>query len=167
MHCDPHSGSIEIPTADRWNPDHFVASIYRLGRSAESRVPHLAIFTLCEGRICALIAAYFDESSDAKAERVFTLGAYIALTRDWVHDFEPPWEELLKKHNLDYFRATDCENGTGPFKQFRSDPLPLPLRTEDKAKLTQIKTEFVDLALSRRYMWGLGVNVFVDDLRSF
>jgi hypothetical protein len=113
-----------------------------------------------------LIAAYFDESSDAKAERVFTLGTYIALARDWVHDFEPPWEELLKKHNLDYFRATDCENGAGPFEQFRSNPFPLPLSTEDKTKLTQIKTEFVDLALSLRYMWGLGVNVFVDDLRS-
>jgi len=113
-----------------------------------------------------LIAAYFDESSDAKAERVFTLGAYTALTRDWVHDFEPPWEELLKKHNLDYFRAVDCENGTGPFEQFRANPFPLPLTTEDKAKLSQIKTEFVDLALSLRYMWGLGVNVFVDDLRS-
>ena len=69
-----------------------------------------------------MIAAYFDESADEKAERVFTLGAYIALTRDWVYDFEPPWEELLKKHNLDYFRATHQGRPSSPHRAGERPP---------------------------------------------
>jgi len=119
-----------------------------------------------QGRVSAVIGAYCDESTDPQAQRVLTLAAYTSITQDWIWQFEPLWEALLKRHGLSYFRASDCESGAGPFAKFRSNPLPANLTPEDKQTLSKIKTEFVDLAISQPYMYGWGVNVFVQDFHS-
>ncbi len=81
-----------------------------------------------------MIGAYLDESADEKAETVFTLAAYVSMTEEWLYKFSPEWEYKLRKYNLEYFRASECENGSGQFAQFRSHPFPAPLALEDNTR---------------------------------
>jgi hypothetical protein len=121
---------------------------------------------LLRRRLVTMIGAYLDESTDEKAQTVFTLAAYMSMTEEWLYKFGPQWEYRLRKYNLEYFRASECENGSGQFAQFRSHPFPAPLALEDKLQLKQIKTDFVDLLISQPYLWGFGVNVLVKDLQA-
>lgn len=122
-------------------------------------------FKFREGFI-AMVGAYIDESFDTRTGGVFSLAAYVARTEEWLYGFEPKWDAKLSEHGIPYFRATDCENGSGPFAQFRDNPLPAPLTNDDKARLRHIKTDFVDLVLSQSHLWGFGVNVIIKDFNS-
>jgi len=125
-----------------------------------SELAPLMFHDRCEGITC-VIAAYFDESSDSTRQRVFTLAGYFARIEEFLI-LEAKWAKCLRDHNIEYFRAVDCENGTGPFARFRSKPYPTPLGEDDKQRLTAIKTDFVNAALVER-LWGVGVNVLLED----
>lgn len=115
-----------------------------------------------------VVGAYIDESSDEQAEEVFSLAGYVAPTVEWVYEFEPKWEAKLREHNLQYFRAAECQSGIGQFLQFRLDPSnpQARLTPDEKKRLTEIKKDFVGIAVEQAYMWGFGVNVILKDFRA-
>jgi hypothetical protein len=110
-----------------------------------------------------MFCARFDESRDTKGQKSFAIAGYIGRNEDWL-ELEPKLERFLQKHNLMYFKASECESGTGQFLQFRENPLDaaLPLIKADKAILTEIKTEFVDIANSVN-LWGIGAHVPIEE----
>jgi hypothetical protein len=65
-------------------------------------------------------AGYYDESDDN--ERAYPVAGFLGNQNDCVHlDFG--WRErILEKYELEYFKASELEWGTGEFAKFRDDP---------------------------------------------
>jgi hypothetical protein len=109
-----------------------------------------------------IYAAYFDESDEKPG---FSLAGYAASYATWVQ-LDWAWLELLKKWNLAYFKASECENLLGEFAQYRSCPSDLKseLKPRERDRLIEIKTEFVDAICKQGDdLQGYGAVVIVDD----
>lgn len=117
-----------------------------------------------ESRRVVIYGAYYDESEHGSS---FCLGGYAAAYDTWIH-LDWAWGDLLKKWNLRYFKASECENGLEQFAQYRDDPnnVKTDLKPHERDKLKQIKTEFVD-AICKHHddLQGYGAVVVVDDFR--
>jgi hypothetical protein len=68
-----------------------------------------------------VIASYMDESSDNQPSGVFAVGGFLGKGVP-VFELERGWEKLLRKHRLKYFKASECQHGTGEFAKFVADP---------------------------------------------
>jgi hypothetical protein len=64
------------------------------------------------------MAAYFDESS---GENCFSIAGYVAGYATWI-DIDWRWRDLLKKWEIKYFKASECETLVGQFLKYRTDP---------------------------------------------
>jgi hypothetical protein len=109
-----------------------------------------------------IYGAYFDESNEKPS---FSVAGYSAAYDTWLHlDWE--WRDLLKKWNLEYFKASECENGKGQFLQYRDDPSDKrsPLSPKERERLKEIKTQFTD-AICKHHddLQGYGAVVAVED----
>lgn len=68
-----------------------------------------------------MIRCYMDESFDKQPSGVFAVGGI--LIRDVpMFELERGWNKLLEKHGLKFLKASDCQNGTGEFRKFVTDP---------------------------------------------
>jgi hypothetical protein len=108
-------------------------------------------------------AGYFDESVDDL--RAYAVAGYVGDSGDCLHA-EWAWRSLLEKHNLAFFKASDCEGGYGEFAQFRDDPSDKkrPLNSSEKARLAAIDIEFMG-ALRRFNVVGFGAAVLQKDFQ--
>lgn len=111
-----------------------------------------------------MFAAYCDESGDTKTHKVFAIAGYFGRNEVWL-EIETKWEKALDSYGLKYFKASECEAGTGEFLKIRETPgLPgRPLTARDKDNLKKIKTVFCNIATSTNQVWGVGAGVLVKD----
>jgi hypothetical protein len=111
-----------------------------------------------------LIGGYFDESSDEGIEnRCYSVCGYVA---DGASALELSfiWADLLRKHHLAYFKASEIEYGFGEFRQYRDNPddLAAPLSKKEKEKIVEIKTDFVS-AICKCNVYGVGTVLMLRD----
>lgn len=111
-----------------------------------------------------LIGGYFDESSDSDVQNLcYSVCGYVA---DGLSALELSflWSDLLKKHNLNYFKASEIEYGFGQFAQYREDPTNLnaALTQREKEKIVEIKTDFID-AICKCNVYGIGTVLLLRD----
>jgi hypothetical protein len=111
-----------------------------------------------------MIGSYMDESFDMRHKGLFVVGGLLARG---IHmfDLEIRWEALLKRYDIDYFKASQCERGTGPFRKFVDDPG--KTKPEERERLSSISREFVEAIVRPKfgdnYIVAFGVGVLQDD----
>ena len=66
-------------------------------------------------------ASYLDESFDYATAGLFTVGGLIGQGPP-LFELERKWQGLLEKHDLAYFKASECEWGEGHFAKFVKTP---------------------------------------------
>lgn len=77
------------------------------------------------------------------------------------------WEKLLLKHGLDYFKASECENGWKQFKKFVKDPK--NISPAERTTLNAISLEFVEAIVHpssfdpQHYLTACGVGLLQED----
>jgi len=106
-----------------------------------------------------MIAAYIDESSDEKQERVFAVGVLMGRVETWT-PFEHSWNDLLKEYDLEYYRSTEAEHARGQFDKppFRTSSNTLTF--EQNEMLRGVRERFLALATGQgRAGLVLGVNM--------
>jgi hypothetical protein len=92
-----------------------------------------------------MIGAYMDESFDRPNQPgVFVVGGFLGRGVA-IFELERRWESLLKRSDVDiaYFKAVECERGTGEFAKFVVDPF--NKTSEEISKLRSIHSEFLSL----------------------
>jgi hypothetical protein len=110
-------------------------------------------------------AGYFDESADPN--QAYAVAGFVGHQHDCVHlDWE--WKErILHKYDLEYFKASELESGTGQFAKFRDSPDPKQLDTKfssrEKDLFTRIKTESIDIFLEFDLLTAFGAAVMLPD----
>jgi len=114
--------------------------------------------------------SYVDESFDPKHQGNYRgffavggmLGRGVAL-----FELDRRWQQLLKKHGLAYFKASQCENGWGEFSKFVSDPK--NITAAERAVLDSISLGFIGLITNpvpfdqTHYLTCYGLGVMQDD----
>jgi hypothetical protein len=77
------------------------------------------------------------------------------------------WRDQLDKYELEYFKASELNAGTGQFQKFRDDPSIYsfrPFSPREKDKFKEIKTAFTDLIVNTGNLYGIGAAVILPDL---
>lgn len=111
-----------------------------------------------------LIGGYFDESTDRDTEnRCYSVCGYVADGASAL-ELSFAWADLLRKHSLAYFKASEIEYGFGQFAQYRDDPANVraPLSTREKEKIIEIKSDFVN-AICQSNVYGIGTVLMLRD----
>jgi hypothetical protein len=113
---------------------------------------------------------YMDESFDPKHEGkhrgFFVVGGMLGQGVP-VFELERRWGQLLEKHGLHYFKASECENGWRQFAKFVSDSK--NITAEERSVLDSISLEFLSLIInpvafdSEHYLTCYGVGIIQDD----
>jgi hypothetical protein len=113
----------------------------------------------------AMIAEFLDESFDMGHSGVFAVGGYMARGTA-IFELERRWEKLRAKYGLEYFKASQCQRGKGPFRHLVADP-------DNLTPIEQHKLESISMEFTRAFVempWepnsGLianGVGVVQDD----
>ncbi len=111
--------------------------------------------------------AYLDESADPKPvtgmhRGFFAVGGILGNSVA-TFELERNWDKALAKHGLDYFKASQCENGWGQFNKFVKDSK--NIMPDERKLLDSISLEFLNLIVhpvdfdSGYYLacWGVGV----------
>lgn len=115
-----------------------------------------------------LAVGYFDESTDQDTENMCYVVAGFIGAQLVTATLELRWRDLLKKHNIDYFKASELNAGTGQFQKFRDNPHEhrwRPFSQREKDIFREIKTDFVDLILSfDKGLYGVGAAIVLPDL---
>ncbi len=109
-----------------------------------------------------ICGGYFDESDDGP---IFAMAGYVANYETWVH-LDWAWRDLLKKWNVRYFKASECENLLGEFAQYRHNPndLTTQLTREEWAVMCRAKTDFVNaICKYENDVIGIGVSTIKKD----
>lgn len=111
-----------------------------------------------------LSAAYFDEGY---GRPWLAVAGYSATIDTWSH-LDSHWQALLKRWNLRYFKASECENGLLEFAQYR-DGLASPkspLKPHELERLRKVKLEFIDAISARHHvLQGYGAAIATEDLK--
>lgn len=113
-----------------------------------------------------LAGGYFDESFDECEDRCYTIAGYIGPQLPAVI-LDLRWKDLLKHYNMAYFKCSELEFGFGEFAQYRDDPsnMQAPLSAQEKAKIREIKTAFVNLICDEEHMLGISASVILRDYK--
>jgi|SRR5215472_2719986 len=90
----------------------------------------------------SIIGSFLDESFDEQPYGVFVVGGVMGRGVP-IFELERRWEKLLKRPDIDidYFKASECEHGTGQFAKFVKKPRKPTLSEADK--LRSISREFL------------------------
>jgi hypothetical protein len=85
-----------------------------------------------------------DESFDMRHEGVFVVGGFLGRGVP-IFELARNWERLRKRPDIDiqYFKASQCERGTGEFRKFVPDPQ--NITPTERSKLDSISHEFLNL----------------------
>jgi hypothetical protein len=89
-----------------------------------------------------MIGSYMDESFDKKPAGIFAVGGILGRGVP-IFELERGWSKLLKREGLKFFKASDCQNGTGEFAKFVADPK--NKTSEERSKLDSISHDFLKL----------------------
>ncbi len=121
-----------------------------------------------KGRMFLMVRnAYLDESSDPKPPSgvyrgFFAVGGIIGNSVA-AYELERNWEKKLEKYELDYFKASECENGWKQFGKFVKDSK--NITPEERNVLDSIGLDFISLIMNPVDMdtepylacWGVGI----------
>lgn len=103
------------------------------------------------------MGAYLDESIDPKPKGIFAVGGIVGRGIA-TFELDRKWEALLNRPDIDieYFKASECELGTGQFRKFvKEERKPTP---EEYKRLQAISHEFISLFSNERVVaFGIGV----------
>ena len=110
-------------------------------------------------------AGYFDESDDN--ERAYAVAGFMGhqlacVYLDWA------WKErLLDKYELDYFKASELNSGTGQFAKYRDnlDKLNTIFSERERSLFRQIKIESIDIFLEFGLLASFGAVLMLPDYR--
>lgn len=114
--------------------------------------------------------SYMDESFDPKKygkPRGFFVVAGLMGRGVAFFELECRWEKLLRKYGIDYFKASECENGWKQFKKFVHNPSNITPAERDG--LDVISLEFLGLVTNpvqldkTHYLTACGVGVLQED----
>jgi hypothetical protein len=91
-----------------------------------------------------MFGSYMDESFDKQPAGIFAVGGILGRGVA-VFELERGWEKLLKCPEIDigYFKASECQSGTGEFAKFVADPK--HITADERAKLDSISHSFLRL----------------------
>lgn len=104
-------------------------------------------------------------SDESDAKPGFAIAGYSAAIDTW-RRLECQWQELLKRWNLKYFKASECENGLAEFAQYRDDSTNLksPLKPHERERLRKAKIDFVDAICKHHHvLQGYGAAIITED----
>jgi hypothetical protein len=115
-----------------------------------------------------MIGSYMDESSDTRPRGTFVVGGILGRGVP-LFELEQRWEKLRKRPDIDieYFKASECQNGWGDFAKFVRDPR--NVTPEERQKLDLISHEFLNLIAhpvpfdTRSYICVQGVGIVQED----
>src|ERR1700675_3537479 len=105
------------------------------------------------------MGAYLDESADPKPRGFFAVGGIVGRGIA-TFELDRAWDSVLHRPDIEieYFKASDCELGTGQFRKFvKEERNPTP---EEYKKLQAISHEFISLFSDERarvVAYGIGV----------
>jgi hypothetical protein len=115
-----------------------------------------------------MIGGYLDESFDPSHKGVhkgiFAVGGILGRGRP-IFELMRKWEELRKEIGIKYFKASECERGSGEFGKFVARPNQPELMTaSERAGLDAIWSRFLDVMLgdSHEHVLVFGVGVVQD-----
>lgn len=112
-----------------------------------------------------LCGAYVDEGHEKPG---FAIAGYSAAIAAWWH-LDRQWQDLLKRWNLKYFKASECENGLAEFAQYRDDPTDpkSPLKPHERERLRKAKIEFIDaIGEHHHVLQGYGAAIVTEDFET-
>lgn len=113
-----------------------------------------------------MIAAYIDESFDPQPSGVFAVGGLLGRGVP-IFELSRRWEKLRKRPDIaiEYFKASECEHGSGEFRKFITDPK--IITPAERAKLSSIGREFLSTIVNppydKNYICIFGVGVVQSD----
>jgi hypothetical protein len=103
------------------------------------------------------MGAYLDESVDPKPRGIFAVGGIVGRGIA-TFELDRKWDSLLRRPDIDieYFKASECELGTGQFLKFvKEERNPTP---GEYKRLQAISHEFISLFSNERVVaFGIGV----------
>ena len=111
-----------------------------------------------------LSAACFDEGSEKPG---LAVAGYSAAIDTWWH-LDCHWQALLKRWNLRYFKASECENGLVEFSQYRDELTSpkAPLKPHERERLRKVKLEFIDaISAHHHVLQGYAAVIATEDLK--
>lgn len=111
-----------------------------------------------------LSAAYLDGGNERPG---LAVAGYSGAIDTW-WSLNCHWQALLKRWNLKYFKASECENGLVEFAQYRDDLTgpKSPLKPHERGRLRKVKLEFIDAISARHHvLQGYGAAIATEDLK--
>jgi hypothetical protein len=113
-----------------------------------------------------LFGGYFDESTDENSiGACYTVAGYMGNGRACV-TLDLRWKDILDKHEMKYYKASEVESGWGEFRKFRENPKG-PLTERDRKKQLEIRTDFLDLLCDDDALIGISASVLIQDWDTF
>lgn len=111
-----------------------------------------------------LAGGYFDESFDESENSCYTVAGYIGPQLPAII-LDLRWKAMLKRYDLEYFKASEIEFGFGQFAKHRDNPnnLSAPLSKREKALIREIKIAFVNLICDEDHLLGISASVILRD----
>jgi len=113
-----------------------------------------------------MYGCFLDESFDKKPDGFYTVGGFIGQGVP-TFELERSWEKCLKRHGLEYFKASECESGKGQFAKFVA--VPGSITTAERKTLDSISHELCKIIGfpveydSRNFLALFGVGVIQSD----
>jgi len=116
----------------------------------------------------SVMNCYLDESFDMKDRGVFVVGGYVARGVP-IFELDRRWKMLRERPdiNIEYFKASECENGRKQFAKFVKDPK--NISEAERKRLDSISHEFLQLLINpifgdkRTYLFCHGVGIVQAD----
>jgi hypothetical protein len=121
------------------------------------------VFPLGAHGVYMIFALYGDDSTDklkssGVRDRILSAGAFLG----WPETFfeaERHWEARLKKDNIDYFRASECEGLVGEFDPFKRG---MSLNS-GRAMAESVRRDLCDIIVKANGLAGFAVSVVLDE----
>jgi hypothetical protein len=115
-----------------------------------------------------IVVSYLDESFDRGKRGVFVVGGIVGRGVP-IFELDRNWEKLRKRTDIGihYFKASECQSGTGQFAKFIADPK--SITSSERARLDSISHEFLNLIVhpvrfdNKSYLYIHGVGVVQED----
>ncbi len=113
-----------------------------------------------------MIGSYMDESFDTRRSGVFAVGGLLGRGVAFF-ELERRWEKLRKRTDIEieYFKASECERGSGEFSKFVANPK--HVTPQERSKLDSISHEFLSTIVNppfdKSYLTLAGIGVKQDD----
>jgi len=114
----------------------------------------------------AVIDSYMDESFDMRQSGIFAVGGLLARGTA-IFELERAWKALRKRPDIGikYFKASQCERGTGEFSKFVADEK--NITPAERERLDSISHEFLKVIVDPRsygnYRTLAGIGIVQED----